>query len=46
MITQEKLDAVAFIVNNIPRKSLKFLTPAEVFYQDYRLNSSDVALHC
>jgi len=45
LITQETLNKVAGIINNIPRKSLNFLTPAEVFYQDYNQNFSSVALH-
>jgi transposase, IS30 family len=44
-ITQEILNKVADIINNIPRRSLKFLTPAEVFEQDYKMKYSSVALH-
>lgn len=44
-ITQDLLNKVADIINNIPRRSLKFLTPAEVFEQDYKMKYSSVALH-
>jgi IS30 family transposase len=44
-ITQELLNKVADIINNIPRRSLKFLTPAEVFEHDYKMKYSSVALH-
>jgi len=43
-ITQDVLDRIANLVNNIPRKSLNFLTPKEVFFNDFNLNSLDVAL--
>lgn len=43
-ITQEKLDQIAEIMNNTPRKSLNYLTPNQVFQQHYQ-NLSGVALH-
>jgi IS30 family transposase len=36
-ITQKLLDQVADTINNIPRKSLGYLTPAEVFEQNKKL---------
>lgn len=42
-ISQELLDRVVEIINNIPRKSLNFLTPNEVFNSFYQ-KSSTVAL--
>lgn len=45
LVTQEMLNKVADTINNIPRRSLGFLTPMEVFYQDYKEKSSSVALH-
>jgi IS30 family transposase len=44
-ITQDLLNEVANIINNIPRRSLKFLTPVEVFEQNYRTKYLSVALH-
>jgi IS30 family transposase len=35
-VTQEMLDSVAHTINNIPRRSLNFLTPYEAFVQDYK----------
>jgi IS30 family transposase len=35
LINQDKLNGIAHILNNTPRKILNFLTPAEVFYNDF-----------
>ena len=43
-ITQSQLDAVEFLLNNRPRKVLKYSTPSEVFNQLAK-QSSNVALH-
>ena len=41
-ITQRKLNAVASMINNKPRKILNFLTPNEVYAQLYNKNSESV----
>jgi len=43
-MTQSQLDAVEFLLNNRPRKVLKYSTPAEVFNQLAK-KSPNVALH-
>lgn len=43
-ISQSDLDSIALTVNSIPRKSLNFLTPLEVFFRDFNLNNPSVAL--
>ena len=44
-ITQSMLDTISLAVNSIPRKSLNFLTPLEVFSHDFKLKNQTVALH-
>jgi transposase, IS30 family len=40
-ITQEILDAVAYHMNNIPRESLRFLTPAEAILKHFQSKKID-----
>lgn len=43
-VTQEKLDRIAYAINNIPRKSLGFLSPIEMLEQLFYQKSRGVAL--
>lgn len=43
-ISHELIQHAVSIINNIPRKSLNFLTPKEQFTLDYNLNTQRVAL--
>lgn len=43
-VTQEKLDAIAYAINNIPRKSLGFLSPIEMLKKLFNQKMDRVAL--